>query len=389
MSCIKMALISCFFMLAGCGWLADTPADEATYADGDKWLCLPSRADACAGDFSATIISADGTATLEAFTPNSDAPFDCFYVYPTVSTDLSGNSDWDIDIQETGVAEIQAARFNSVCKVYAPIYRQVTLTALAARSAGISIDSYVPLADGDVAAAWNYYLEHYNKGRGVVLIGHSQGSYRLGTIIQRQIEGKPVADRIIAAHLIGANVYVPEGKLVGETFKHMPLCSRQDETGCLVAFSSFRDTAPPVGAGGYGWSENPALQVACVNPASPGGGITSLDGYFPSKKLLAGRKASSEGGIEWSVQHPTVNTAFAKVPGLLEGGCIKDGQASYFTVKINADSSDPRTDEIAGDLIVNGELYVSWGLHLIDMSLVLGDMVAMVERQGAAYLASQ
>lgn len=376
-------------MLSGCGWFAEDPADATTYADGEKWLCLPGRDDACAGDYGATIINADGSAIREMFQPNPDAPFDCFYVYPTVSTDLSGNSDWDVDIQETGVAKIQAARFNSVCKVYAPVYRQITLPALAARSAGVSIDPYVPLADGDIEAAWNYYLEHYNNGRGVVLIGHSQGSYRLGTLLQRRIEGTPTFDRVIAAHLIGANIYVPEGKLVGESLKQMPLCEAQNQVGCLVAFSSFRASAPPDGPGGYGWSEDANLQVACVNPALPGGGASLLDGYFPSEKLMAGRRASSEGGIEWSTQNPTVDTAFAKVPGLLKGHCVKDGRASYFAVTVNADPSDPRTDEIAGDLIIDGELYPLWGLHLIDMNLVLGDMVNMVEQQGAAYLAAQ
>ena len=174
-----LGIFSASLMLIACSGPTDPAVDPETgeniYANGDKWLCLPGRDDACAGDWSATVISADGSATLEPFTANPGAPFDCFYVYPTVSTDLAGNSDWDVDIQETGVAQIQFARFGSVCRLYAPVYRQVTLTALASDNTSFKMDRDIPMADADVKAAWDYYLQNYNEGRGVVLVGHSQG----------------------------------------------------------------------------------------------------------------------------------------------------------------------------------------------------------------------
>ena len=43
----------------------------------------------------------------------------------------------------------------------------------------------------DVEAAWDDYLARDNKGRGVVLIGHSQGSGILKQLIAREIEGQP------------------------------------------------------------------------------------------------------------------------------------------------------------------------------------------------------
>ncbi len=61
-------------------------------------------------------------------------------------------------------------------------------------------------------------------------------------------------------------------------------------------------------------------------------------------------------------------------------------RASYFAVEVNADPDDPRTDDIAGDLIIDGELYSAWGLHLVDVNLVLGDLVEMVRLQGHAYV---
>lgn len=380
----------CALVLAACSGPSDPAVDPETgdniYANADKWLCLPGRSDACVGDWSATIINADGSATVAPFTADPNAPIDCFYVYPTVSTDLSGNSDWDVDIQETGVAAIQLARFGGVCKLYAPVYRQITLTALASDSAGFSIDRDVPLADGDVKAAWDYYLEHYNAGRGVVLIGHSQGSYRLGTLIQKHIDGKPIKDQIVGAHLLGANAPVKIDGSAGGTFETFPLCRGLGEIGCFTGLVSFRETLPPPAGGYFGFAEKEDEMNACVNPAAPGGGKAELKALVPTRILIGDRTARAENTISWSEQHPTVDTNFVSLPGLLSGECKAREGASYLSVSINADPADPRTDEISGDLIVDGELYADWGLHLLDVNLVLGDLVDMVRLQGQSYL---
>jgi len=125
---------------------------------------------------------------------------------------------------QRGVVRIQFARFASVCRPFAPIYRQVTLTALRAAATGNPIRVDRALAYNDVLDAWNYYLTHDNQGRGVILIGHSQGANVLANLIKQEIDGKPVQSRIISAMLIGSNVAVPEGKDVGGAFQQMPLC---------------------------------------------------------------------------------------------------------------------------------------------------------------------
>src|SRR5579862_1488212 len=112
---------------------------------------------------------ADGTLIHEAFAPASDAPIDCFYVYPTVSFDPGVVSDMNPGPEEYGVIQAQFARFGGKCKTYAPMYRQFTLTALAARMSGKPMQGNVDPKTGynDVVDAWNYYLKNYNHGRGV------------------------------------------------------------------------------------------------------------------------------------------------------------------------------------------------------------------------------
>jgi len=96
------------------------------------WLCRPNTRDACAASQDATIVAVNGTLTRETFHPAKNPPIDCFYVYPTVSNEPAGNSDLIITGAERSVVNTQFARFASKCRLFAPMYRQVTLTALRA-----------------------------------------------------------------------------------------------------------------------------------------------------------------------------------------------------------------------------------------------------------------
>ena len=152
--------------------------------------------------------------TGEKFTPNPDALIDCFYVYPTVTLEPTPNRDMTIGPAEKRVVRTQFARFASQCRLYAPMYRQVTLAGLRSILLGNGPSAEEQkaerlLAYNDVLDAWNYYLQHDNHGRGVVLIGHSQGANILMHLIQNEIDGKPAQARLISAILLGANLAVP------------------------------------------------------------------------------------------------------------------------------------------------------------------------------------
>src|SRR5262245_18944219 len=156
-----------------------TPAATETtkpndYGDGKAWLCRPGRHDACDVDLTATVIAANGALTREGWTADPNAPIDCFYVSPTVSTDPTPNSDMNADPAELNVVRQQFARFGSKCRLYAPLYRQVSLAGLRQMMAGGGASLDRGIGYDDVRNAWHYYLEHDNKGRGFVLVGHSQ-----------------------------------------------------------------------------------------------------------------------------------------------------------------------------------------------------------------------
>ena len=355
----------------------DTRAQTAPgndYSKAETWLCRPGGRDACAVDLSTTVVAADGKLTREAFTPNPNAAIDCFYVYPTVSLDPGGNSDMTAGPEERNVIRAQFARFQSVCRPFAPLYRQFTLTALRAGAAGKPITADRTIGYNDVLDAWNHYLKHDNRGRGIVLIGHSQGSGVLTQLIRNEIDGKPIQSQIVSAMLLGTNVAVPKGKDVGGAFKHLPLCRADTQTGCVVTYVSFRSTIPPPADSRFGRVQDASMEAACTNPAALGGGAGPLHAYL------------STGTHQW-VNGTKIETPFVSVPGLLTSRCLSNDKGSYLEITVKGNPADPRADDIPGDVMAAGKPNPSWGLHLIDVHEAMGNLVAIAGRQAAAYSA--
>jgi len=380
-----LALLSLVFAASAFAQTAEAPKPNDYSADA-SWLCRPGKKDACAVDLNTTIVKADGSFAREEWKGDPNAPIDCFYVYPTVSTDPTPFSDMNADPAELNVIRQQFARFGSACRQYAPLYRQVTLaglrTAIAGGGGGAAL-SNGPQYD-DVRDAWRYYLEHDNRGRGVVLIGHSQGSFILTELIRREIDGKPIQSRLVSAILLGATLSVPQGKDVGGSFQHLPLCRRPSQVNCLVTYVSFRATSPPPANTRFGKVTEPGMVAACTNPAALAGGSAALHAYLDA----SGRSiVSATPALPWVVPERPIDTPWVSVPGLLTAQCTSNEHASYLEIAVHGDPADPRTDNIRGDLGVGNQILTDWGLHLIDVNLGMGNLVDIVKQQSRAWRA--
>lgn len=358
-----------------------------SYADPQHWVCRPDVTDdICDGNLDTTVIAADGTLTPEPFERAKNPPIDCFYVYPTISKDPTKFADWDFSKDEEGYVTLnQAARLQSQCRLFAPVYRQLTLGGLgSAMGGGGDAEKGDPF--GDVLDAFKTYMAEDNDGRGFVLIGHSQGTAMLNQLLQKEID--PNADvraKLVGAYLAGGAVAVPKGKLVGGDLTHIPLCDEQGQIGCVVTWATFRSTSPPPSGSFFGKPRASEGQAGCVNPAAVGGGSADLHAYFPANadaSILGSLGTTTEGKSWLDPSAGTIDTPFVSVPGLVSGQCAAKDGFNYLRATVHPDPAGPRADDVPGDLTPE------WGLHLIDVNLVMGDVVDDVAAQATAYAGS-
>jgi hypothetical protein len=358
--------------------------DAIDYSNVSAWLCRPDNKNACSDNLDASAVNGNGSLVVESWRRNAQAPIDCFYLYPTVSNDHQPNSDLSAQQdEEILVVREQFARFASQCQLYAPLYRQRTLASLRAQ---VTQGDY-RLAYSDVKSAWDAYIKMAVKGRGVVLIGHSQGADLLKKLVQEEIDGKPVQTRLVSAILLGTPVAVPLGKDVGGDFKSVPACRFQSQTGCVISYASFRKTMPPPDGGWYGHNPRAGMTLVCTNPASLAGGVGVLKPYFAAtvRKLPGEANSAMSRSKPWLSSGERISTQYVTLPDLLTAQCIQNQRLSYLEVTVQATPNSPRTDDIRGDIYSNGRILPQWGLHLIDVNLALGNLVELVGQQAKAY----
>jgi hypothetical protein len=356
--------------VAGCshpgGGLAEKP-DSA----GTVWLCRPGLAhDPCTAPLQTTVVDGNGSEHVVNDEPASNPPIDCFYVYPNITLQQTDNANLDVDPQETAIAELEASPFSRACRVYAAIYREATGDGGGTRSSQIATES--------VASAWRDYLAHYNHGRGVVLVGHSEGSYQLAVLIIDQIEHNPgVRPLLVSAILTGGNLPVrTDGRLFFKD-QHIQPCRSDTQTGCLIAYDSF--SAPPPSDSMFG-RQSPAavrsgVETLCTNPASLSGGSGTLESLYRTHLPTQDVAGSTTDGI--FVHPPTSTTPWIEFDGPYSARCVHSNGASV--------------------LMVTGEHHApaltaapdaAWGLHVDDPNIALGNLVAIVQAEAGAYTAS-
>jgi hypothetical protein len=147
-----------------------------TDSAGTVWLCRPGLVDdPCDGSMATTTTTAtaNGQRSVQADTVNNRHRYDCFYLYPTASNENTTNSDLTVQSTETSIAMDPAARFSSVCNVWAPMYSQITVHGL--RQANTTDPGAYTVAYNSVLSDWNDFITHYDDGHPIVFIGHSQG----------------------------------------------------------------------------------------------------------------------------------------------------------------------------------------------------------------------
>jgi hypothetical protein len=271
------------------------PPPAPDYSAASSWALLPAQA-------------ASWTA--------ADAPADVFFVYPTT---FDGGHDWNAPIDDDKANRILAGAmlpnyaepFARTGRLFAPRYRQASLyTALTLRDDARDARQF---AYGDIRRAFDYFLDHFNQGRPVIVVGVEQGGTLVDRLMREELAARPTLIRRLAAvYVIDATV------LAGEhgPKSALPACTVPGEPRCIVAwnqeFAFDQADIRQVFERSLVWSSNDELDpvagrpILCVNPmlgaqsnavapARLNRGAVAASGIEPgARPAFLGRQVSSQ-----------------------------------------------------------------------------------------------
>ena len=346
-------------------------------AEDTVWICKPGQADdLCAGTIEGKTLPPPGQDPQPlGYTRPADAPVDCFYLYPTQSDQPGPNADLAKDPPIRRVVVQQARMFSSVCDVYAPMYRQVTLNG-----DQTSYNASVETAYQSAKAAFEDFLENHNRNRGFIMLGHSQGSAHTARLIDEMVDKDPeLRERFVGAVAPGANIAVPIDQPVGGLFDNVPACTEVGQYGCVVAFSTYNDVPGPFAAFsrvnfGYWIYPEPrfdanGFEVMCTNPAVLDGGDGTLLPLVNFDYLTGA--PPSETAEPWAGQ-----------PDYYRAECKRQDGAHWLNLAKVGLPGDTRPD--LGAAVASGSNY-----HVPEVNLTEGNLLRIAQLQTDAYEAER
>lgn len=341
-------------------------------AAGTVWLCRPGQGDdPCTASLLTTVVGVDGTKRVVDYEPANDPPIDCFYLYPNITHQPVPNANLHIDPQETTIAELEASPFSQVCRVFAPMYRERT-------DLDPSSTTDDQITARSVLGAWDDYLEHYNEGRGVVFIGHSEGSYQLAEILTHHVDQVPHVRKLLVSAIITGQDLVDYKDGFGP-LKTIGPCRSETQTGCVVGYNAYSQTPPSdskFGRVAPSLAGHPVEDV-CTNPADLGGGSGELISMYRTHLPTQEVAGSVVEGIFGS-HPPTSSTPWVEYDGLYSASCATVNGADV--LKVVAGPGAPALSPFPD---------AAWGLHVDDPNLAMGNLVALVRSEAAAYTSAR
>ncbi len=355
-----------------------TPTDDAqlNYADSSRWLCLPGRSDVCSAVPATSELLADGSfAALPESAPADDSA-DCFYVHPTSDLSVKAGNSENFEYLEPvqQLAQMQAAPFRSTCRIFAPLYHQVTIGTYALSDE--ERKPYLDRAAADVRSAFDYYMKNFNGGRKIVLIGHSQGSEMLSIILKERFDTSPaLRSQLLLAIIPGFAIHVPIGAATGGTFINLPACQTAGEVGCVIAYRSYKKNTFYLGDGSIKLLDNE--EELCVNPAALDNPSLTVNDRRSDRVVLQGTLLPPPTWISDSTRSVASPRPFVLAATAYSSACASgpDPRNRYLSIDENLPDSDSRHGLV---LLDSDTLTGITGLHTLDLQFPMAELVELV-----------
>jgi hypothetical protein len=171
----------------------------------------------------------------------ADSAADVFFIYPTSYGDSTFPFGYNAPVDNAGINAktdygsilYQASVFNSAGRVFSPRYRQANYWCYFPKDTALAKAAF-DLAYEDVKAAFQYYLDHYNNGRPIIIASHSQGTTHALTLIKEFFDNKPLQKQLVVAYLVGMPVRPGY-------FQSIKACNNPEQTGCVCSWRTMKE----------------------------------------------------------------------------------------------------------------------------------------------------
>ena len=189
-----------------------------------------------------------------------DSAVDVFFLHPTMYTMKLNSNKLNTDIDDdyinakTDYSTVlyQASAFNQHARVFAPRFREAHISSYLFRDSVASNNAF-DLAYEDVKNSFEYYLQHFNNDRPVIIASHSQGSTHALRLLKEFFENKPLQRKLVAAYVVG--MVIPENY-----FTTLKMCDGPSQNGCVIGWRTFRKGFVP------GYVKNSTSKSLVTNP---------------------------------------------------------------------------------------------------------------------------
>ena len=166
-----------------------------------------------------------------------DRQVDVFLICPTVDTRSEANSfDLNERLREKFVSALDMEKgiYADVGRLFSPFYRQMSMNAY--RLSEEARAEAQAIAYADVSAAFRWYLDHENAGRGLILAGFSQGAQMCLELMKEYFgegaEAAALREQLIAVYAIGWSVT----EQMAEEYPQIVPAQGETDVGTVVCF---------------------------------------------------------------------------------------------------------------------------------------------------------
>ena len=172
------------------------------------------------------------------FEKGGDKEVDVFLICPTVDTESETNA-FDLNDKLKGnflyALDLEKGIYEDTGRLFSPYYRQMSINAYNLPEA--EREKARQTAYEDVSAAFRWYLDHENDGRGIILAGFSQGGEMCQELLKEYYGGESeeaaaLRDRLISVYSIGWSLT----EETTEAYPQIIPASGETDIGTVVSF---------------------------------------------------------------------------------------------------------------------------------------------------------